>query len=243
MAIALCCRGQLDQTCKPVFVAARHSLTRREQFLQPLDLRDSERAQDIRQPVVEACGRHVVVAVGRAPPVIAQRAGALREIAIACRQSAAVAGRHDLPRVKRETAGDTERPTRPPAVARADAKKEMSNLDGVWKVASTTYDGKDMPSGKYGTTLTIKGDQFAYEYNSGRTIEKGKLTLETSKTPKQLVMKARIDESLHLLAAGEQPLSEIALATGFCDQSAFTRHFHRLTGMPPGAFRQQAKGR
>lgn len=62
-------------------------------------------------------------------------------------------------------------------------------------------------------------------------------------TPKQLVMKARIDEALHLLAAGDQPLSEIALATGFCDQSAFTRHFHRLTGLPPGAFRHQAKGK
>lgn len=62
-------------------------------------------------------------------------------------------------------------------------------------------------------------------------------------TPKQLVMKARIDEALHLLAAGDQALSEIALATGFCDQSAFTRHFHRLTGMPPGAFRLQARSK
>jgi len=62
-------------------------------------------------------------------------------------------------------------------------------------------------------------------------------------TPKQLVMKARIDEALHLLAAGDQALFEIAQATGFFDQSAFTRHFHRLTGLPPGAFRQQAKGR
>jgi len=60
-------------------------------------------------------------------------------------------------------------------------------------------------------------------------------------TPKQLVMKARIDEALHLLAASDKPLSEVALATGFCDQSAFTRHFHRLTGLPPGAFRHQAQ--
>ncbi len=55
-------------------------------------------------------------------------------------------------------------------------------------------------------------------------------------TPKQLVLKARIDEALHLLATTKRPLSEIALATGFCDQSAFTRHFRRLTGMTPGAF-------
>jgi AraC-like DNA-binding protein len=56
-------------------------------------------------------------------------------------------------------------------------------------------------------------------------------------TPKQLVLKARVDEALHLLATTNQPLSEIALATGFCDQSAFTRHFRKLTGHTPGAFR------
>lgn len=60
-------------------------------------------------------------------------------------------------------------------------------------------------------------------------------------TPGQLVMKARIDEALHLLSSTPRPLSEIALATGFCDQSAFTRHFRRFTGMPPGAFRQRMK--
>ena len=59
-------------------------------------------------------------------------------------------------------------------------------------------------------------------------------------TPGQLAMKARIDEALHLLAATSQSLAEIALSTGFCDQSAFTRHFRRLTGMPPGAFRSGA---
>lgn len=56
-------------------------------------------------------------------------------------------------------------------------------------------------------------------------------------TPRQLVMKVRIDEALHLLTTGES-LTDIALATGFCDQSAFTRHFRRLTGLPPGEFRR-----
>jgi len=57
-------------------------------------------------------------------------------------------------------------------------------------------------------------------------------------TPGQLAMKARIDEALHRLTTTGQSLAEIALSTGFCDQSAFTRHFRRLTGLPPGAFRQ-----
>jgi AraC-like DNA-binding protein len=61
-------------------------------------------------------------------------------------------------------------------------------------------------------------------------------------TPRQLAMKVRIDEALHLLATTDLPLSDIALGTGFCDQSAFTRHFRRLAGVPPGVFRTQAGG-
>lgn len=57
-------------------------------------------------------------------------------------------------------------------------------------------------------------------------------------TPRQLALKGRLDEALHLLAATDASLAEIAMRTGFCDQSAFTRHFHRLTGLPPGAFRR-----
>jgi AraC-like DNA-binding protein len=59
-------------------------------------------------------------------------------------------------------------------------------------------------------------------------------------SPRQLVMKLRVDEALHLLAATNDTLAEIALATGFCDQSAFTRHFRRIAGIPPGAFRELA---
>lgn len=62
-------------------------------------------------------------------------------------------------------------------------------------------------------------------------------------SPRQLVMKFRLDEAMRLLSATEASLSEIALATGFCDQSAFTRHFRRLAGMPPGLYRTlSAKG-
>jgi len=63
-------------------------------------------------------------------------------------------------------------------------------------------------------------------------------------TPRQLALKVRLDEALHLLATTQDSLADIALHTGFCDQSAFTRHFRRMTGMPPGAFRATAdKGR
>lgn len=61
-------------------------------------------------------------------------------------------------------------------------------------------------------------------------------------TPRQLLVKVRLDEALHLLATSDASLADIALSTGFCDQSAFTRHFRRLTGQPPGVFRAQTAG-
>lgn len=57
-------------------------------------------------------------------------------------------------------------------------------------------------------------------------------------TPRQLALKVRLDETLHLLATTDASLAEIALRAGFCDQSAFTRHFRRMAGVPPGAFRR-----
>lgn len=60
-------------------------------------------------------------------------------------------------------------------------------------------------------------------------------------TPRQLALKVRLDEALHLLATTDDTLADIALRTGFCDQSAFTRHFRRLAGLPPGAFRATAR--
>jgi AraC-like DNA-binding protein len=59
-------------------------------------------------------------------------------------------------------------------------------------------------------------------------------------TPRQLALKVRLDEALYLLATTDASLADIALRTGFCDQSAFTRHFRRLAGLPPGIFRAQA---
>ncbi len=66
-----------------------------------------------------------------------------------------------------------------------------------------------------------------------------------SLTPYKLILKMRIDEALHLLSVTSDSLAEIAIATGFCDQSAFSRQFRRFTGLPPGAFRAQfsQKGR
>jgi AraC family transcriptional regulator len=53
------------------------------------------------------------------------------------------------------------------------------------------------------------------------------------------VMRRRLLRAQELLASTELPLIDIALATGFADQSHFSRRFHQMMGVPPRAFRLQ----
>jgi len=43
-----------------------------------------------------------------------------------------------------------------------------------------------------------------------------------------------LERAKHLLLQDQQSISEIALATGFSDQSHFSKQFKRLTGITPG---------
>lgn len=53
--------------------------------------------------------------------------------------------------------------------------------------------------------------------------------------PHQFRLNARVEASRQLLKAGTS-VSAAALATGFADQSHFTRHFKRIVGLTPGQF-------
>jgi len=52
------------------------------------------------------------------------------------------------------------------------------------------------------------------------------------------VRQRRIEYACRELATSEMPIVDIALATGFCDQSHFTRTFKRCTGVPPSHYRE-----
>jgi AraC-like DNA-binding protein len=56
-------------------------------------------------------------------------------------------------------------------------------------------------------------------------------------TPHRYVIQNRVMRARELLATTTLPLTEIALTTGFSDQSHFSRRFHEIVGIPPGAFR------
>ncbi|MFK8023935.1 MAG: helix-turn-helix domain-containing protein [Ilumatobacter sp.] len=58
-------------------------------------------------------------------------------------------------------------------------------------------------------------------------------------TPKQLVMRFRIEEGLRLLTSTDTAVAEVAAMSGYYDQSAFARHFKRVVGTSPAAYRAQ----
>jgi AraC family transcriptional regulator len=53
----------------------------------------------------------------------------------------------------------------------------------------------------------------------------------------EYVQKLRVDYACKQLAQPDSDLASVALASGFADQSHFTRVFKNVTGMTPGAFR------
>lgn len=58
-------------------------------------------------------------------------------------------------------------------------------------------------------------------------------------TPLAYVARKRIEAAREAMLATDQPLTQIAHAHGFCDQSHFTRTFRRETGLSPLIWRQR----
>ncbi len=68
------------------------------------------------------------------------------------------------------------------ANAQADPKKELDQLQGVWKVTEAVRDGKPDEDIK-GDTLTIAGESFTIKVSKGGDM-KGNLKLDFAKKPK-----------------------------------------------------------
>lgn len=58
-------------------------------------------------------------------------------------------------------------------------------------------------------------------------------------TPLTYVARKRIDAAREMMQSTDQPLTHIAHAHGFCDQSHFSRTFRRETGISPLVWRQR----
>lgn len=62
-------------------------------------------------------------------------------------------------------------------------------------------------------------------------------------SPTRFLHSLRVEKARQLLMHTDEAVGGIALETGYHDQSHFTRHFRRLTGMTPGQFRSRFRGR
>ncbi|MET8826348.1 helix-turn-helix domain-containing protein [Streptomyces sp. NPDC004610] len=59
----------------------------------------------------------------------------------------------------------------------------------------------------------------------------------TGLTPHQYLLRVRLERARRLLEDGDDPIERIAATTGFGSPAVFRRHFHRLTGTTPRAYR------
>lgn len=73
---------------------------------------------------------------------------------------------------------------------------------------------------------------FISKYNLIRTFKH-----EVGLTPHQFQIQNRIRKAQKLLEESAT-IAEVALATGFCDQSHFIRHFEKIVGLTPTDYRQ-----
>jgi AraC family transcriptional regulator len=62
----------------------------------------------------------------------------------------------------------------------------------------------------------------------------------TGVPPHQFVIRQRVDRAKQLLQKSDRSILDVAIHCGFTDGSHLTRHFRRLTGATPTAFRQQS---
>ncbi len=56
-------------------------------------------------------------------------------------------------------------------------------------------------------------------------------------TPRELLIKTRIEAASKLLLDGDRSVADIAYACGYCDHSAFTRQFKATVGVAPAVYR------
>jgi AraC family transcriptional regulator len=61
-------------------------------------------------------------------------------------------------------------------------------------------------------------------------------------TPHQYLVRSRLRRAARLLADDQQPITDVALASGFSDLSNFVRTFRRAAGVSPRRFRRAARG-
>lgn len=67
-----------------------------------------------------------------------------------------------------------------------------------------------------------------------------RFTRTTNRTPNQYLQSLRIGKARQLLKETKLPIADVAVASGFADQSHLTRFFKRIVGMSPAHYRRES---
>jgi PAS domain S-box-containing protein len=109
----------------------------------------------------------------------------------------------------------------------------------------TAVDGS-APHRRLAAAVDLARTRFAEQLTVGEMADAAEMTasqLERTArrvlglTPKQLILRFRLEEALRLLENSSAPIADIATQCGYYDQSAFGRHFKRTVGVSPAAYR------
>lgn len=84
-------------------------------------------------------------------------------------------------------------------------------------------------------TLSRLSQEFRYSPNYIQHL----FTRTMGRTPRQYLQQIRLEQAKLLLTEQRLPLSDIALACGFCSQSYFSACFRHAFGVTPGQWQQQ----
>jgi AraC family transcriptional regulator len=61
------------------------------------------------------------------------------------------------------------------------------------------------------------------------------------RSPHAYITQRRLECAMDMMLSTREPLCQIAVVCGFCDQAHFSRHFHRRFGMTPRLWRHQQR--
>ncbi len=107
----------------------------------------------------------------------------------------------------------------------ADAAAPHAQLAAAVEVARTRF-AEQLPVAELAAAATMSINQL--ERAARRVL---------GLSPKQLILRFRLEEALRLLTTTDLPIAEIAQRCGYYDQSAFSRHFKRTVGVGPASHR------
>lgn len=84
--------------------------------------------------------------------------------------------------------------------------------------------------------------QIAAEFDLSVSYFSRAFRVSTGLPPHQWLLRQRVNTAKQLMTVRDLSLSEIAIASGFANQSHFTRVFSSTVGVSPGAWRREQLG-